>query len=403
MSTASRPLSDEHTISPATVLTLAAGAGFSVASIYYNQPMLEIITRHLQTSVSTSGLIPTLTQAGYALGILFLAPLGDRYDRRTLILIKGILLTLALFMSAVVSSVYQLLVASLVVGIAATLAQDIVPTAAHLAPASQRGKVVGSVMTGLLLGILLSRVVSGFVAQYAGWRSMFLIAAGLVLLMTLILWRRLPSLVPAMRISYPDLLISMGKLWQRYPELRQATLAQGVLSVSFSAFWSTLAVMLHTQFGMGSATAGAFGLAGAAGAMAAPMAGRLADRHAPEKIALLAAGLATLAFAVLFMQALLPVYGQIILLGLSAVLFDFGVQASLVSHQTLIFGLEPAARSRLNALLFTGVFIGMAIGSALGSAVLAWCGWYGVIILLSGAALASAIIRMIPSRHSHTA
>ncbi|ROR13621.1 MFS transporter [Erwinia sp. JUb26] len=394
MSTQTQSSNDERPLAASTVLMLATGAGFSVASIYYSQPMLEILSGQLHASVTTSGLVPTLTQIGYALGILLLAPLGDRHDRRTIISIKGLLLTLALLLSAAAGNITVLLVASLAVGIAATMAQDIVPAAAHLAPASQRGKTVGTVMTGLLLGILLSRVVSGVVAQYAGWRTMFILAAVLVLAITLVLWRRLPHIAPSTAMSYPDLLASMRHLWLRHGELRRAALAQGLLSIGFSAFWSTLAVMLHNHYGLGSATAGAFGLAGAAGAMAAPLAGMLADRHGPALVTRLATALATVSFAALFLLPLLPVPAQLALIVISALGFDFGVQATLVSHQTLIFGLEPAARSRLNALMFTGVFIGMAVGSALGSLMLERAGWPGVVALLTVAGAGSFVVRM---------
>lgn len=381
-------------LSGRTVLMLASGAGFSVASIYYSQPMLAILSGDLHASVTASGLVPTLTQMGYALGILLLAPLGDRHDRRTIITIKGVLLTLALLLSAAAGNIMVLLAASLAIGITATMAQDIVPASASLSPEAQRGKTVGTVMTGLLLGILLSRVVSGLVAQVFGWRVMFVLAAALVLMMTLILWRRLPHIAPSTSLSYPALLASMRHLWRQHGELRRAALAQGLLSVGFSAFWSTLAVMLHNHYGLGSATAGAFGLAGAAGALAAPLAGAMADRRGPALVTQFSTALATVSFAALFLLPLLPVPAQLALIVICAIGFDFGVQATLVSHQTLIFGLEPAARSRLNALMFTGVFIGMAIGSALGSLMLEKAGWPGVVALLTLAGAGSFIVRM---------
>lgn len=386
--------SSPQPLSGPTVLMLASGAGFSVASIYYSQPMLDILSRQLHASVTTSGLVPTLTQMGYALGILLLAPLGDRHDRRTIITIKGVLLTLALLLSAAAGNMMVLLAASLAIGITATMAQDIVPASASLSPEAQRGKTVGTVMTGLLLGILLSRVVSGLVAQYFGWRVMFVLAAVLVLMITLVLWRRLPHIAPSTTLGYPALLASMRHLWRHHGELRRATLAQGLLSVGFSAFWSTLAVMLHSRYGLGSATAGAFGLAGAAGAMAAPLAGMMADRRGPALVTQFSTALATISFAALFLLPLLPVPAQLALIVISAIGFDFGVQATLVSHQTLIFGLEPAARSRLNALMFTGVFIGMATGSALGSLMLEKAGWPGVVALLTLAGAGSFVVRM---------
>lgn len=388
-----KAIHQEQRLTGQTVVMLATGAGFSVASIYYSQPMLGIFVSQLHASVTTIGLIPTLTQIGYGLGILLLAPLSDRHDRRQIITLKGLLLTVALLLCAGSASISMLLLASLSVGIMATMAQDIVPASAQLSPAAQCGKNVGSVMTGLLLGILLSRVFSGFVAEYFGWRAMFCAAAVMVALITFVLWRRLPSMPPATQIRYPALLASMLHLWRRYPSLRRATYAQGLLSVGFSAFWSTLAVMLHDTWQLGSAAAGAFGLAGAAGALAAPLAGTLADRRGPQYVTRIGTTVATLSFALMFLLPSLSTSWQLAVIVLSAIGFDFGVQSTLVSHQAIIFSLEPAARSRLNALMFTGVFIGMAVGSVLGSAIIEHGGWSSVVVLLTLSGCASMLLR----------
>ncbi|HEI6800989.1 TPA: MFS transporter [Yersinia enterocolitica] len=385
--------SAEKTLSGSKVLMLATGAGLSVASIYYSQPLLGVMSSDLHASVGVVGLVPTLTQIGYALGILLLAPLGDRHDRRIIILLKGILLTAALLFSGFVPGINALLVTSFVIGIAATMAQDIVPASATLVSAAQRGKTVGTVMTGLLLGILLSRVLSGFVAEYFGWRSLYMGAALSVIIITLVIWRSLPRVPATSALSYPALLASMSHLWLQFKDLRRAALSQALLSVGFSAFWSTLAVMLQDTYHLGSAVAGAFGLAGAAGALAAPLAGSLADRRGPQVVTLIGASLATLSFAALFLLPLLPFHLQIGLIVLSAIGFDFGVQATLVAHQTIIYSLEPAARSRLNALLFTCVFIGMAVGSALGSLMLEKMGWAGVVALITLAGATSLAVR----------
>ncbi|RDI28757.1 putative MFS family arabinose efflux permease [Pseudacidovorax intermedius] len=388
----------EPDLSRPLVLMLAAGAGLGAAALYYAQPLLGILGADLDASPAQTGLVPTLTQLGYAAGILLLIPLGDRYDRRRIILVKVVLLMLALLASALAPGLGALLVASLAIGLTATLAQDIVPAAAALAPEAHRGRTVGTVMTGLLLGILLSRVASGLVGQQWGWRAVFLAAAGSIALIGLALWRGLPRFVPTTQLSYGQLMASLVQLWKRYGPLRRATLAQGLLSIGFSAFWSTLAVMLHERFQMGSAAAGAFGLAGAAGALAAPLAGRLADRRGPNRVTQLGAGLALLSFALLLVQDLLPPAAQIGLLVVAAIGFDFGVQATLVAHQTLVYSLDPGARSRLNALLFTGMFIGMAAGAALGSQVLAHAGWFGVVLLAMASAGATLAVRLWPAR-----
>lgn len=381
------------------VLLLASGAGLAVASIYYSQPMLGELAADMGASTSTVGLVPTLTQLGYALGILLLAPLGDRYDRRRIILLKATALVAALLAAAAAPSMAVLLAASLVIGLVATLAQDIVPAAATLAPDAHRGKVVGTVMTGLLLGILLSRVVSGFVAEQFGWRTMFVLAAASIAVIGVAVWRALPRFQPTTQLPYGALLGSLWQLWMRHAPLRRAALAQGLLSVGFSAFWSTLAVMLHdAPFHLGSAAAGAFGLAGAAGALAAPVAGRLSDRHGPERVTRLGAGLVVVAFAAMALGPLLTPHAQLLLLAVGAIGFDLGAQATLIAHQTIVYGIDPAARSRLNAVLFVGMFIGMASGAALGSLLLAHGGWIAVVLLATTSALAALAVRLWPQR-----
>lgn len=370
-------------LSPALTLLLATATGLAVASIYYVQPLLGLLATQFGVGSATIGLLPTLTQLGYAAAILLLSPLGDRFDRRRIIVVKALALVAALAFAAVAPSFAALGVASVAIGLTATLAQDLVPAAATLAPEAERGKRVGQVMTGLLLGILLSRVVAGAVAAVAGWRAVYAAAALGVALLIPLLWRRLPRFVPATQAGYGSLLASMLRLWTTHPALRRATLAQALLSVAFSAFWSTLALVLAgPEFGQGSAVAGAFGLAGAAGALAAPLAGGLADRRGPQTVIRLGALLVFIAFAA---QALAP--ASLWLLVAVAVLFDLGVQAALVSHQSVIYSLDAASRSRLNAVLVSGMFVGMASGAALGSALLGQFGWRAVPVLGVVAAL----------------
>lgn len=380
------------------ILALALGAGFSVAAIYYSQPLLPLMGSDLHLTVNGMGLVPTLTQAGYALGILFLLPLGDRYDRRRLILLKSAALALLLLACSLTAHFPALLLVSLLIGMAATMAQDIVPAAAILAPAGKQGKTVGTVMTGLLLGILLSRTVSGFVGAAFGWRMMFQLAAVSIAFIGVLMWSVLPRFATHSTLSYPALMKSVAHLWQRYPALRRAAFAQGFLSVAFSAFWSTLAVMLLEKYQLGSAVAGTFGIAGAAGALAAPLAGGLADKVGAEKVTQLGAMLVTASFALMFTLPFLPPHAQLAVIAVSAIGFDLGLQSSLVAHQNLVYGLEPQARGRLNALLFTVVFVGMAAGSALGSKVYSMAGWSGVVALAALAGLVALAIRVFDNR-----
>ncbi|WP_421531761.1 MFS transporter [Lelliottia amnigena] len=380
-----------------TIFILAIGAGFSVASIYYAQPLLPLMGADLHLSIAGMGLVPTLTQTGYALGILFLLPLGDRHDRRALILFKSAALALFLLGCSLTEQLHSLLFTSLLIGMAATMAQDIVPAAAILAPEGKQGKTVGTVMTGLLLGILLSRTVSGVVGEAFGWRVMYQLAAASIAIIGVVMWAVLPRFAIHSTLSYPALLRSMEHLWRRYPALRRAALAQGFLSIAFSAFWSTLAVMLLDRYHLGSAVAGGYGIAGAAGALAAPLAGGLADKLGAGKVTQLGAALVTVSFALMFLMPALGINGQLILIAVSAVGFDLGLQSSLVAHQNLVYSLEPQARGRLNALLFTVIFIGMALGSALGSKVYAMVGWPGVVALATVCGAIALLIRLIES------
>ncbi len=376
------------------VLLLATGAGLGAASLYYSQPMLALLVAEFKATPAAIGLVPTLTTLGYALGIGLLAPLGDRYDRRRIILGKAAALVLALLLAACAPSLAVLALASLAIGLSATLAQDIVPAAATLAPESQRGKTVGTVMTGLLLGILLSRVVAGVIAEQFGWRSMFVAAALGIALLGVTIWRRLPRFAATTQLPYLALLGSLATLWKRHPALRRAAVAQGLISIGFSAFWSTLAIMLHAgPFNLGSSAAGAFGLAGAAGALAAPLAGRLADSKGPEVVTRLGAALVVAAFIAM---AVGP--NQLWLIALGAVVFDLGAQATLIAHQTIIYGIEPAARSRLNAVLFIGMFTGMASGAWLGSVVLTQYGWQGVCVMAAVSGVAALVVRLWPAK-----
>lgn len=384
-------------LNPRLVLLLATAAGLGVAPLYYSQPMLGILETDLGASARAVGMAPMLTQLGYALGILLLAPLGDRFDRRRVILLKAIALVGALLLAAVSPSIGCLLAASFAIGLSATMVQDIVPAAATLAPDTSRGKIVGTVMTGLLLGILLSRVVSGFVAEQYSWRAMFIAAAGSVAAIGIALWRGLPSFKPTTHLSYRALIGSLAHLWWHHRALRRAAFAQGLLAMGFSAFWSTLAVMLHgAPFHLGSAVAGAFGLAGAAGALGAPIAGRLADRHGPEWVTRIGIVIATVSFAAMGLGLTMAPHTQLIVLAIATVGFDLGVQTTLIAHQTIVYGIDPASRSRLNAVLFVGMFIGMAAGAGIGSLALAQWGWAGVIALAVTTSLAALAVRMWP-------
>lgn len=375
------------------ILLLAIGAGVSVSSLYYAQPMLSTIRDELHISMELAGFIPSMTQIGYALGLFFLAPLGDRFNRKKIINIKLVFLMSALLMSFYAPAVGWLLVASFFIGLVSTAAQDYVPAAAILSKDHERGKNVGMVMTGLLLGILLSRVLSGSISQQFGWRVVYLFGAGLMMGLLLLTKKYMPDFSPTTKESYKNLILSMFELIKKYPAVKSVTLSQALLAIAFSAFWSTLSLILFERYQMGPMSAGAFGLAGAAGTLAAPIAGRLSDKYGAAIISKIGSSIACLSFALLFFLDYFSMSTQIILLVICAIGFDFGIQASLISHQSIIYGLDPLARSRLNALLMTGMFIGMSLGASLGSIFFAKFGLMGFATLTTLATFLVVILK----------
>lgn len=349
--------------SSGATLAMAAACGIAVGNIYYNQPMLEVIGKALPGGLI--GSIPTATQLGYATGLFLLVPLGDLVERRRLIVTQFIVLSAALVMAALAPNALALAIASFAVGLAATVAQQIVPLAAELAPPERRGATVGKVMSGLLTGILLSRTLAGFVATHWGWREMFWVAVPLSLggagLMALVL----PHSRPDADLGYGRLLRSIFHLWREFPELRLAALTQAALFGAFTIFWTILPFRLASpRFDLGADIAGLFGLVGAVGVFAAPMTGHFADRHGPAR-AVMAGVVVTLASWVLF-----GAWGAMAGLVLGCILLDFGIQSALISHQHIVYALRPQARARINTVFMGTMFTGGALGSGL--SVLAW-------------------------------
>ncbi|OJT20070.1 MFS transporter [Archangium sp. Cb G35] len=372
---------------PGLVWFMAAAAGLSVANLYYHQPLLGDIGRTFQSSDRALGFIPTVSQVGYALGLLLIVPLGDSLERRRIIVIMSTLVSLALVGVAVAPSLPWMVAASGLAGVTTVVPQLLVPFAANLAPAASRGRVVGTVMSGLLIGILLSRTASGFLGVRFGWRAMFWIAAALRLLLTVVLRLTLPRQPVSASLPYPALLRSLGTLVREEPVLRLHSLLGALTFGGFSAFWATLALHLQAMpQHYGPQVAGLFGVVGVAGAVAAPLAGRYADARGDRRVNALSIGILLMSFAVL------GVGGQSLWgLALGVVLLDLGAQANHISNQARVYALRPEARNRLNTVYMVTYFAGGASGAWLGSMAWSHWGWRGVCAVGGAMALAGLV------------
>lgn len=381
-------------LSSRMIFLFSLTSALAVANVYSAQPLLESIAASLQVSTGTIGTVVTATQSGYALGLIFLVPLGDCVNRKKLVIIQLLLSVLALITAAVAPDLMTLLCAMLLVGLMAVVTQLMVAWAAMLASPEQRGQVVGSVTSGIVIGILLARFVSGMIADLAGWRAVYLTAACLLLLISLILAKVLPATAgQTRRTSYPHLLLSVFRLFLTEPQLRRRGILALLIFAAFSMLWSSMVLPLtalslsHTQTGM-------FGLAGLAGALAASRAGAWADLGLGQRATGLA--LALLTFSWLPIAAL---HTSLLLLIFGVILLDFAVQTVHVINQSLIVAARPEAASRLVGAYMCFYSLGSALGAIAATQLYTHWGWQAV--CYAGAAVsASAFLCWSGVRHS---
>lgn len=374
--------------------TLAVIAGVSVANLYYNQPLLEMIRADLGTTALAANHIALFSQCGYALGLLFLIPMADLYSRRRILLIDFTLLILALLATAVAPDIRTVHLCSLVIGVCSVVPQFFIPLAAQYSRPEEKNRNVGIILSGLLSGILASRVVSGAVGEWLGWREMYHIAAAAMLLAALVVLRILPDARPNFSGSYDALMRSLLTLLGRYPQLRLHTLRAAFAFGSFLCFWAALAFkMAQAPFYAGSDIVGLLGLCGIAGALTATVAGKYIARLGIFRFNCLGALMQLAAWGMFLFGAdhYLPIIAGILLL-------DIGMQCIQLSNQATLFELCPSASNRINTIFMCCYFIGGSFGTLLSGSAWALFGWTGVVGAGALLTLASLAITLFGRR-----
>ena len=368
----------EQGLSPTLTLLFSVTCALAVANVYFAQPLLDSMAQSLDVASSMIGMVVTATQVGYALGLLFIVPLGDLLNRKRLVLTQVLLSAMALAAIGAAQQWLALLSAMIVMGVLAVVVQVLVAYTATLATPSQRGQAVGTVTSGIVLGILLARFTSGVIADLAGWRAVYFASSGLMLTLAVVLWRAVPDIaLPRHQDSYLALMGSLFKLFISEPTLRVRGLLALLIFAAFSVLWTAMVLPLsapplslsHTAIGM-------FGLAGVAGALAARRAGRWADQGLGQRVTGISLGLLTLSWLpISFAEtSLIALVGGVILL-------DFAVQAVHVTNQSIIFTARPDAQSRMVGAYMCFYSVGSALGAVAATQVYALWGWMAVSLL----------------------
>lgn len=380
---------------PASILwTLAIVAGASVANLYYNQPLLGLISSDLGVSEFQTNLMAMITQMGYALGLLFIVPLGDLYRRKRIILTNFGLLVIALLTIASATSIYLIWAASLLTGICSMIPQIFVPIASQFSRPEHKGRNVGIVISGLLTGILASRVVSGFMGEVLGWRAMYYIAAGLMVVCAVVVLRVLPDIRPTFSGRYSQLMGSLFFLVRNYPALRVYALRSGLAFGSFLALWSCLAFkMAGAPFYAGSDVVGYLGLCGIAGALTASTVGKYVKKVGVRRFNLVGCALILLAW--ICVSAGGNSYAGLVA---GVLLIDIGMQCIQLSNQTSIFELCPSASNRVNTIFMTTYFAGGSLGTLLAGTCWEQAEWMGVTAVGMALTLCSLAITLCSKR-----
>jgi len=358
------------------ILMMAIIAGAVITNIYCTQPILPLIQSGLGVDLAAVDLVAGAALLGFATGLALLLPLGDRYDRRKLVLGQIALACVFALAACMAPGIWALIAASFGLGIVSCVPQQLVPFAALMSPPSERGRSVGTVVSGIMVGILLGRTVAGVVGEAYGWRAVYGMEAAFMIPVWIAAAALLPKGKPTTTLSYGRLLASLWPLARDHKPLRESMMVQSLLWACFNAFWVNLAALLaNSAWHLGSAWAGGFGIIGAAGALAATLGGRAADKRGSRKVIGASIGIVTLSYLLLARAE-----SSLILLIIGVIVLDIGVQSGLVSNQTRAFAVDPAAQGRINSLYMTATFIGGAVGVAASGWLMARYGWTGVAV-----------------------
>jgi len=356
------------------LLLISASCGLIVANLYYAQPLIGPISSSIGISADASGFIVTMTQIGYVLGLIFLVPLSDLLENRRLVITTLVLDVFGLLVASFSKNPSAFFAAAVLIGIGSVAAQILVPLTAHMAPEKQRGAVVGSVMSGLLLGIMLARPTASIVTSIFGWHMVFLISAVVMCILIFVLLKFLPKRMPIPKESYMGILKSLGQLFVHKPVLRRRALYQACLFGSFSLFWTVVPLWLAAHFHLSQKGIALFALAGVAGAIASPIAGKLADKGWTRRLTGIAFLTAAFAFALTHLFSSMKSVSLAIFC-ISAILLDMSVSGNLVLGQQAIYTLGDEIRGRVNGVFMAVFFAGGAVGSALGGWAYAQGSW----------------------------
>lgn len=366
----------EKRLSNQVLYLMAVGAGLVVANNYYNQPLLNLMAKTFSVSESGVSNIPLFTQLGYAFGLLFIVPMGDKFPRKKMILIDFIFIIISLLSAALAPSLLILTISSFCIGFSSVVPQLFVPMAAQLSRPQNKGRAIGIVMSGLLIGILGSRFLSGYVGEFLGWRAMYYIATGIMLVYWILLRLKLPELQPDFKGTYAQLMRSLAHYFKTESPVRLAALRGGLGFAGFSAFWTTLVFLMEDSFHYGSGVAGSFGLLGIAGATAASVMGKLSDKMNRNLLVTISTIIIIAAWGVFEVSG-----NSLIGIVIGVIFVDMGLQSLHITNQNIIFSKNPEARNRINTIYMVGYFVGGAIGTSTGAYAWEMYKWPGVATL----------------------